>query len=234
MSWPDLAALCPAAVVPDEAATKPSPERPAEVELSFSEDDLARVIAATAVAWQAQTRERLTADLAAQRTLVLDAVHAELVAALQAQRQAVGIARRQLVDLALAIAGALSGGRHAAAEASARAAIEAALPHLRDEVGIQVAAAPAAVTALRAELPALARACELGAAIDVQADQHLPDGAIRITWSDGWAEHDPDLVLARLASLLDAHRSAGDAAAPTGAMPTNEPIPLKELADGHD
>ena len=56
--------------------------------------------------------------------------------------------------------------------------------------------------AMRAVLAELAAGAEADQTIELVVEAGLPAGAIRLTWPDGWLEHAPDSIRARIDAIL--------------------------------
>ena len=186
---------------PDEAA----PPQPA---LCFDEADLARMAGGLV------ERGRCEARLAAA-----EAPHARQAAAVAraAEALATAVDRRardekdavaQLVALAAAVAKAL--GPTARDPAGLAELAEAMLAGL-DAPTARLSAPPATIECLSPVLAEIRARAGFAGILELEADERLADGALRLVWPEGWLERDPAEAGRQVAALLDSLRAGATA-----------------------
>lgn len=174
--------------------------------LTFDEGELARVGAAIAWRWLERAEAKLRDELEARRVAALERAAEALVAALAERRAEEELIRRQVVAIAEAVGRALAGAAGMAPPAEVQAMIGAILGKIVDLPAARVCVEAAAAEPLRARTAELAAQAGFAGSLEVVADERLPAGAVRLTWSGGWAEHAPEAVGRQVADLLDGYR----------------------------
>ena len=199
-SWLDPATGS-ALVAPDDPGAAP----PA---LSFSEDELVHVAAAAARAAAKGVRQDCAEDAASSRSLELGRIADALGEALQARRDDETRCLHQVIDIAEAIASALSTavdrGRPAAVVDTLRSML--AMPP--EVPGLRVVVDDAALPVVRDALPELAARIGHAGTLEVVGEPRMPAGAVQIVWPGGWLEHAPAAIERELAEILAASRPA--------------------------
>jgi len=193
----------------------------------FGEAEVASLTAAAAAEATSRTRSACAAELAAQQVRAMAEMAGALTEAVQARRGDGAEALAQVVDLADAIARALSAdGR---GQAGVLAAIRSMLATLASQAAVRLVVATADATRVRAVLAELAADCGFKGHIELVADPRLTAGAVQLLWPDGWLEHAPDTIRHQVDAILAAHRASEPGPSLSGACPCSA-----EISSGDD
>ncbi|MFD1342020.1 FliH/SctL family protein [Litorisediminicola beolgyonensis] len=178
---------------------------------SYSEDELTARLAAAADAARAEGHAAGRAELAAEQaartletqSLCRDAIAqgiAVLLADADAHRQAL---EADLVEFALAVMRRLAPEILATlSERRVRAELQAGLPLVTGPGRVRLTLAPDMLEALRPEIAEVARAQDLDARLEIDADPALRPGDARIEWQDGLMHYSLSAICDQLIDLL--------------------------------
>ena len=169
-------------------------------DLLFDEAELARLGAAVACDAASRARRACAARCAAGHSAAMARAAEALTRAVQARRRDEAQLLGQVVRLTEAIGRALL-----ADEASQRDLVTRVRSLLRsatDAPAVHLHSSATDEAAMRAVLAAAAAGAEADQTIELVVEAGLPAGAIRLTWSDGWLEHAPDSIRARIDAIL--------------------------------
>ncbi len=169
-------------------------------DLLFDEAELARLGAAVACDAASRARRACAARCAAGHSAAMARAAEALTRAVQARRRDEAQLLGQVVRLTEAIGRALL-----ADEASQRDLVTRVRSLLRsatDAPAVHLHSSATDEAAMRAVLAELAAGAEADQTIELVVEAGLPAGAIRLTWPDGWLEHAPDSIRARIDAIL--------------------------------
>jgi hypothetical protein len=194
------------------AAREPPDAAPPSPPLAFDEREVARVAAACALKAERDALAACADNPEARRTRAMEQLAAALADAPRGRAEEESVALRRVFQLAAAVARAACPGQEQAQTTVAR--VEAMLADLPRAPGARLVVTPAAVDRLRPVLPEVAARASLVDRLELDADPHLPEGAVRLLWPGGWMEHDPAALARQIADALAPHGAAATAAAP--------------------
>jgi hypothetical protein len=192
--------------------------------LRFDEAELAAVAAAVALDGRRRARAEALEELAARRDRAVALAAEALADAARQRRSEDERVRDEVVRLVGAVARALVLDARPERLAGALEGLLRGIPEAATAARVLVG--PEAVEALRASLSDIAARAGFPGGIEVAGDPLLPPGGVQLLWADGWSEHVPDQVHARIQEILAAHGAADDG--PALRMPAPPTISANE------
>ncbi|MCB1882446.1 MAG: hypothetical protein KDG89_00380 [Geminicoccaceae bacterium] len=186
-----------AAGVPEGVA--PCGREPTGTALTFTEDEVAPMLAAAVAEGRRMGASEATGGFAARKAEAIEAVAASL-GRLEAESHArAATARAQATEILQAVVRAY--GAAAAERRVADAAlhlVDHCLAHLPNDAVLELGVAPAAIEYVQPRLLPLA------ARVALTPDAGLEPGGVRASWKGGWAAHRPELLQAAVDKALEA------------------------------
>ena len=167
--------------------------------LAFDEADVARMAASLVDRSAREERSAAMLSPAARQADALESAAAAFAHAARERAEADRDAMERIVALASALAkalGPIAGDPDGLAELARELLVGLDAPAAR------LVAPAAALEALRPLLPELAAGAGFDGSLELEADDHLPEGAMKLRWAGGWSERDPDEIGRAVAALL--------------------------------
>ena len=171
-------------VLADDEADAPVPVPP----LAFDEADVARMAASLV---DRSAREERSAAMLSPAARQADALESAAAAFAEAVRERAEADRNEMVRvvaLATALArtlGPVAGDPEGLGDLARELLVGLDAPAAR------LVAPAAAIEVLRPLLPDLAARAGFDGSLELEADDHLPEGAMQLRWAGGWSERDP-------------------------------------------
>lgn len=175
-------------------------------ELCFDEQDLARIAAAVAADTARTTHDEALEGLLGRQAAALERLAAGLEDAARTQRNREQSRREQTLALVVAVLRALLATKTQAGGAGLIEAVREMLHHPPEASSARLLVEPEAAAALRAHLPDLAAQAGFVGDLEVVDDTALEAGTVQLRWTDGWSEHVPARIAARIHEALVAHQ----------------------------
>lgn len=188
---------------------------PAELQpLLFDEADVARLIAAVDRAAAERARAECAGTVETQRSLSVARAADALAAALTAHRADEAASLGHVVELAEAVARALTADSRTSAELGVM--IRSMLATVAAAPSVRIVTCPDDEAAVHALLPEIVAASGFTGKVEIVGEPRLPGGAIQLVWADGWLEHAPACIRSRIDAVLAPYRCvSGPPAAPS-------------------
>jgi hypothetical protein len=186
--------------------------------LSFDEAELARVSARLVDRAAREARAAEAASPAARQAAALERLAAAFEAAVHARIATERDAVPRIVALAAAIGPMLG---PTVRDPEGLAALTASMLAGLAVPSVRLSAAPEVVELLRPLLPEIVSRAAFNGTVELDAVPQLAEGALRLTWPNGWLARDPE----------DASRQVEALLAPLRAQPASDPLSLQGTPD---
>lgn len=179
---------------------EPDADVPMPPALCFDEADLARMAGSLVERGRREARAAAAEAPGARRAAAVGHAAEAFGAAVGRRARDEKDAVAQLVALAAAVAKAL--GPTARDPAGMAMLAETMLAGL-DAPTVRLSAPSATIACLRPVLAEIQDRAGFAGTLELETDERLVDGALRLAWPDGWLERDPAEAERQVAALLD-------------------------------
>lgn len=178
---------------------------PAELRpLLFDEAEVARLVAAVDRAAAERARAECAGTVETQRSLSVARAADALAAALTAHRDDEAASLGHVVELAEAVARALTADSRTPAELGVM--IRSMLATVAAAPSVRIFTCPDDEAAVHALLPEVVAASGFTGKVEIVGEPRLPGGAVQLVWADGWLEHAPASIWSRIDAVLAPYR----------------------------
>lgn len=208
LAWPRSLDEAPAV----EPATPTAPL--SSMPLRFDESDIARIAAGAAVEAAMASRAEAAASAQMMQARALETLARTLA---EASRERLAAQAGQAEAAARLVAAVLKAVAATHLHLGGESLVDVVTQLLREAPDAGQATLrvhPAAVEVLRVHLPELAIAAGFSGTLEIEATPELGIDGVQLLWAEGWVEHVPTLIEARIMELLAGHAQAS----PPGAV----------------